>query len=260
MSAVDLQALAGLMAELRDPAHGCPWDRRQTLASLAKFAVEEAYEVQDAASRGAWDELRSELGDLLFQVVFFSQIAHESGHFQLADVALGLHEKLVRRHPHVWPDGTRASFGQPSQLTEAQVNAAWESRKADERAARGEGGLLDDVPLALAAAQRAQKIQARAARVGFDWPSLDGVRDKISEELAELDAATSPDERADELGDLMFTLVNYARKSGLDAEQVLAAANRKFEARFAHMESQGPLDGLDTSALEARWSRAKSAS
>mgnify|MGYP000182766666 CR=1 FL=1 len=257
MSGVDLSQLALLMAELRDPAHGCPWDRRQTLDSLSRFAVEEAYEVQDAARRGAWDELRSELGDLLFQVVFFSQIAQEERRFTLSDIAQTLHDKLLVRHPHVWPDGTRSSFGQPAELTEAEVNAAWEARKAIERQARGDAGVLDDVPATLPAMQRAQKLQSRAARVGFDWPDLAGVRDKIDEELAELDATTTSDAQADELGDLLFTLVNYARKAGLDAESVLAQANAKFEQRFAQMELEGPLEGDSSEQLEARWARAK---
>ena len=255
------QLLQGLMAELRDPTSGCPWDRKQTPTSLAKFSIEEAHEVEaaahDAVESGDWSDLKSELGDLLFQVVFFCQMAQEQGHFDLSDVAQTLHDKLVSRHPHVWPDGTRASFGQPAQVTEAQINATWEARKREERASRGLTGVLDDVPSHLPALERAQKLQSRAARVGFDWPDVSGVREKLDEELAEFDNAVSSADQAEELGDVFFTLVNLARKRGLDAGEVVRAANRKFEKRFQAMEALGEIDSLDAEQWEARWRRIK---
>lgn len=255
------QLLLGLMAELRDPTNGCPWDRKQTPTSLAKFSIEEAHEVEaaahDAVESGDWSDLKSELGDLLFQVVFFCQIAQEQGRFDLSDVAQTLHDKLVSRHPHVWPDGTRASFGQPAQVTESQINATWEARKREERASRGLTGVLDDVPNHLPALERAQKLQSRAARVGFDWPDASGVRAKLDEELSEFDRATSGADQAEELGDVFFTLINLARKQGLDAGEVVRAANRKFEKRFQAMEALGEIDQLDAEQWEARWQQIK---
>lgn len=252
--------LVKLMAELRDPEHGCPWDLKQTPASLARFCIEEAYEVEAAAQLaqdGDWSELKSELGDLWFQVVFFSQLASEAGQFELADVAQTLHDKLVRRHPHVWPDGTRASFGQRLDASESEIHARWDEIKRQEREARGQQGALSDVPVNLPALERAQKLQGRAARVGFDWPDAKGVRDKVDEELAEFDQASNPSDRAEELGDLMFTLVNLARKEGFDAGDLLRQANRKFETRFTAMEAHGPYESLTPEQWEARWAKVK---
>lgn len=260
MSALELGDLISMMRELRDSAHGCPWDRKQTAKSLARFCIEEAYEVEAAAQlaeSGDWSELKSELGDLWFQVVFFSQLAQEQGEFDLRDVGRALHDKLVSRHPHVWPDGTRGSFGSPNRLSESEIHAQWEQLKQTERQSRGQGGLMDDVPATLPALERAQKLQSRAARVGFDWPDVQGVRDKVDEELAEFDQAETPAEQAEELGDLLFTLVNLARKQGLDASELLRDANRKFEGRFRAMESVGPLEDLSLDQLEARWREIK---
>lgn len=257
MSGDELQRL---MAELRDPEHGCPWDLKQTAGSLARFCIEEAYEVEAAAQlaeQGDWSELKSELGDLWFQVVFFSQLASEAGQFELSDVAQTLHDKLVRRHPHVWPDGTRSSFGQRLDADEQQIHARWDEIKRQERASRGQHGALADVPVGLPALERAQKLQGRAARVGFDWPDARGVRDKVDEELAEFDQADNSADRAEELGDLLFTLVNLARKEGLDAGELLRQANRKFERRFESMEAQGPYESLTPEQWEDRWAKAK---
>lgn len=256
MNALELQDLISLMAELRDPQHGCPWDRKQTARSLARFCIEEAYEVESAAQQAAegdWRELKSELGDLWFQVLFFSQLANEQGEFDLREVLQTLHDKLLSRHPHVWPDGTRSSFGQPNPMTDSQIHAQWEAIKQRERQGRGQAGALHDVPDTLPALERAQKLQSRAARVGFDWPDASGVRDKVDEEIAEYDAAVSPAEKAEELGDLLFTLVNLARKEGFDAATLLRDANRKFERRFQAMEALDDLESLSSEQLEQLW-------
>ena len=252
MSALD--QLVSMMQELRDPQHGCPWDRQQTTQSLARFCIEEAYEVEAAAIDQNWDQLKSELGDLWFQVVFFSQLAAEQDQFDLYDVAETLHAKLVRRHPHVWPDGSRASFATPSLPATAQQ---WDQIKQRERAELGLSGALADVPLNLPALERAQKLQSRAAGVGFDWPDAQGARDKLDEEVLEFDQALTRDEKADELGDLFFTLVNLARKEGFDAAELLRQANRKFEQRFSKMEKLGSTEALSLDQWEARWQQIK---
>ncbi|MGB0966512.1 MAG: nucleoside triphosphate pyrophosphohydrolase [Litorivicinus sp.] len=252
-----LKQLITMMAELRDPNHGCEWDRRQTLQSLARYCIEEAYEVESAAVQQDWAQLKSELGDLWFQVIFFSQLASEQGQFDLYDVAETLHEKLVRRHPHVWPDGSRASFGQSSSASPEQIRGQWERIKQTEREAQGQAGVLADVPLQLPALERAQKLQSRAAQVGFDWPDSTGVRAKLDEELVEFDEAQTPEHRAEELGDVLFTLVNLARKEGWDAASLLRDANRKFESRFEAMEARGPIKDLTLEAWEARWQAIK---
>lgn len=243
------------MRRLRDPERGCPWDIEQTFATIAPYTIEEAYEVADAIERGALDELPGELGDLLLQVVYHSRMAEEAGLFAFDDVALAVTEKLIARHPHV--------FEALEVRTAAAQREHWEATKAAERAAKAAANgsrpsVLDDLPKGLPALTRAIKLQKRAARVGFDWPDLDGVRAKVNEELDELERAGA-DEREDEFGDLLFTLVNHARRLGLDPETALRRANAKFERRFRLMEgaSEASLETLDLDALEALWQQAK---
>jgi ATP diphosphatase len=264
--------LLKVMERLRDPQNGCPWDREQTFATIAPYTIEEAYEVADAIERNDATDLRDELGDLLFQVVFHARMAQERGWFDFNDVAAAIHDKLVRRHPHVFAD---VVFDSTDQQT-----SNWEEHKARERsdaaARRGEAdhSVLNDVPKALPALLRGAKLGKRAARVGFDWPNASGVRDKLNEELGELDAEIARQARtpaaqthakvAEELGDALFTLVNLGRHLQVDAEDALRAANRKFEARFRHMESLARHRGLELNALspaqwEALWAEAKGA-
>lgn len=254
-----LGALEKLMAALRTPGTGCPWDLEQTFATIAPYTIEEAYEVADAIAREDWPGLRDELGDLLFQVVFHAHMAHERHLFNLADVIDSLVDKMTRRHPHV--------FGMNDGRSAAEQTRAWEDIKAAERAKgpqRAEG-VLGGVARALPAAKRAQKLQSRAARTGFDWPDASGPKTKIAEELIEIEdalAANEPAKVTEEAGDLLFAVVNYVRHLGVDAETALAAANDKFERRFHAMEvvaSQAgtPLDGLALDQLEELWSYAK---
>lgn len=250
-----IDRLLAVMRRLRDPEAGCPWDIEQTFATIAPYTIEEAYEVADAIERAQWDELRGELGDLLLQVVYHAQMAAEAGHFAFDDVATAIADKMVARHPHVFGDSEVKS-------AEAQ-REHWESLKAAERQAKAAAdgatpSLLDNLPRGLPALTRALKLQKRARQAGFDWPDLEGVRDKVNEELDELERAP-PDERELELGDLLFTLVNHARWLGLDPETALRRANAKFETRFRRMErdSEAPLGELDLAALEALWQRAK---
>ena len=264
-----LGALLALMARLRDPQRGCPWDREQTFSSIAPYTIEEAYEVADAIERGEREALRDELGDLLFQVVFHARMAEERGWFDFAAVATTIHDKLVRRHPHVFAGASP---------TPQELVRAWEEQKAQERAASagpepaGEGTVLAGVPRALPALVRAAKLGRRAARVGFDWPDAREVRAKVLEELHEMDGALAAGEAggagsaagvvADELGDLLFSIVNWSRHLQLDAEAALRAANVKFERRFATMESLARARGLDLENLsaaewDALWREAK---
>lgn len=271
-----LTELLALMVRLRDPARGCPWDQAQTFASLAPYTLEEAYEVVDAIQSGESPaKLRDELGDLLFQVVFHAQLAQERGWFDFDDIARGIHDKLVRRHPHVF--GTQQGVGTP-----AEVLVAWEELKARERAAaaaaedpHAEAGVLADVPRALPALTRAQKLGKRAGRVGFDWTDMRDVRAKITEELAELDEAvleagahtpsgSPPAHLVEEMGDLLFAIANWGRHVGADAEGALRAANTKFERRFASMEALARerslvLTDLTLAQWEALWLEAKQA-
>ncbi len=254
-----LRDLLALMARLRDPQRGCPWDLQQTFASIAPFTIEEAYEVADAIERDDREHLRDELGDLLFQVVFHARMAEERGWFDFAAVATAVHDKLVRRHPHVFA-GTQPTTG--------ELERIWEEQKAQERAVAnrgGEGGnVLGDVPKALPALIRAAKLSRRAARVGFDWSDSAQVRAKVLEEIAEVDAAVTAGAAAtaDEIGDLLFSVVNWSRHLGADAEESLRAANNKFERRFAHMEAAAQAQGLaleklSPAAWDALWRAAK---
>ena len=253
-----LDALLALMRELRDPQRGCPWDRSQSAATLVPYTIEEAYEVADAVERDDPDRLRDELGDLLFQVVFHARLAEELGRFDFAAVTRGIHDKLVRRHPHV--------FAAPQALELAQLHTSWEAQKARERAARGAAATLADVPRALPGLTRAAKLGRRAGRVGFDWDGAPAVRAKIDEELAEIDAALAAGAReqvAEELGDLLFTIGNWARHLELDAEAALRAAALKFERRFDSMERAASergsaLESLSSAQCDELWRYAKS--
>jgi MazG family protein len=260
-------ALLELMARLRDPHHGCPWDREQTFRTIAPYTIEEAYEVADAIERGEPRKLREELGDLLFQVVFHARMAQEKGWFDFAAVADGIREKLIRRHPHVFEDpGLAGDAGQLSRV--------WEEQKARERAeAAGEGAAADhsalaDVPRVLPALTRAAKLGRRAARVGFDWENASQVQDKVLEEVREIEEALAgeahagQDKLAEEVGDLLFAVANWALHLKIDPEEALRAANSKFERRFRSMEAlaarQGkPLQELDAAQWDALWRQAK---
>lgn len=256
---MSMDRLLEIMAALRDPKSGCPWDLEQDFASIAPYTLEEAYEVADAIERNDLEALREELGDLLLQVVFHAQMAREQGAFGFEEVAEGICEKMLRRHPHVFGDARVES-------AEAQTRA-WEALKAAEKAARGaSGGLLDDVPAALPALTRAEKFGKRAARLGFDWPDAAGPRAKIDEELAELDAAVAtgaPIESLEaEIGDLLFSVVNLARHHGVDPETALRRTNARFARRFRHVEDRLAQSGQPQASLEqldAWWDEAKAA-
>ena len=241
-----IDRLLAIMARLRDPVTGCEWDSVQTFATIAPYTIEEAYEVDDAIRRGDLAELKDELGDLLLQVVFHARMAEEAGAFDFADVVMAISEKMERRHPHLF--GSADEGG----------HHLWEQIKAEERGAKGHASALDGIALALPALLRAEKIQKRAARTGFDWPDPSGARAKIDEELAEVEAA-SPDQRTEEIGDLLFATVNWARKLGVDPETALRAANAKFERRFRAMEDVAgdAFGSLDLVAQEELWQRVK---
>jgi MazG family protein len=253
-----LDRLLEIMTRLRDPEGGCPWDKEQTFATVAPYTVEEAYEVADAIERGDLEDLKGELGDLLFQVVFHARMAEEQGQFAFGDVAEAMVDKMIRRHPHVFAGQTYADV--------AEQTAAWETIKAGERAAKGRAAsLLDDVPPSLPGLTRAVKLTKRAARVGFDWPSTDEVLAKLREELEELqveiDAGDLPKARA-ELGDLLFVCANLARKLDVDPEDSLRAANAKFTRRFSHIEKvlaergSSP-DQSNLAEMDGLWDEAK---
>ena len=240
-----LDRLLSIMARLRGPS-GCDWDRAQTFATIAPYTIEEAYEVADAIERGDIADLRGELGDLLLQVVFHARIAEEAGYFAFADVARAIADKMEARHPHI--------FGS------AEASPGWEALKAGERAQKGTQSALDGVAGALPALMRADKLQRRAARAGFDWPDPQGPADKVAEEMAELAEAVA-DKRAEEAGDLLFAAVNLVRAYGIAPEDALRAANRKFERRFRAMEAlaggQETFAALSLDEQEALWQRVK---
>ena len=253
----ELRRLLDIMAALRDPATGCPWDREQTFDTIAPYTIEEAYEVADAIARRDFAALPDELGDLLFQVVYHARMAEEAGYFGFATVARAIGDKMIRRHPHV--------FGAAAARNAAAQTDAWETQKVAERAARAETGTLAGVPVGLPALTRAAKLTARAARVGFDWPDAAGVLDKLDEEIAELKAelpAADPSRLTDEVGDLLFVLANLARKLNLDPETCLRHANDKFSRRFDAMERRLAAEGRDLKgesleAMEAAWREVK---
>ncbi len=239
-----IERLRDIMARLRDPQTGCPWDIDQDFRSIAPYTIEEAYEVADAIERDDMAALRDELGDLQLQVVFHARMAEEAGAFALQDVLDAIADKMIRRHPHVFGDGD---------------NPGWEEIKAVERGASADASALAGVAIALPALLRAEKLQKRAARTGFDWPDDRGARAKIAEEIDEVLAATSPDEQRDEIGDLLFAVVNWARHLGIDPEAALRQANAKFERRFRTMEdiAGDAFAGLSLDAKEELWGQAK---
>ena len=258
MSPID--RLNGIMRTLRNPDGGCPWDVEQTFATIAPCTVEEAYEVADAIERGDWDDLKSELGDLLFQVVFHARMAEEQGLFGFDDVVEAIADKLTRRHPHVFGD-------EAAKMSGAAQKARWEDIKAGERKAKAQHGVLDDVPVGLPALTRAVKLTKRAARVGFDWPSTDQVFDKLDEEVAELRAeiaAGDLDKARGEMGDLLFVVANLARKLGVEPEDALRGTNAKFIRRFGFIEAELAKDGRtpeqsDLAEMDGLWNAAKGA-
>ncbi len=255
-----IDRLNAIMVRLRDPDGGCPWDVEQTFQTIAPYTLEEAYEVADAIERGDWDDLKGELGDLLFQVVFHARMAEEQGLFAFDDVANAIADKLERRHPHVFGDEAAKADG-------AAQKARWEDIKAGERKAKAQHGVLDDVPVGLPALARAAKLTKRAARVGFDWPSTDEVFDKFVEEVAELRAeiaAGDVEKARGEVGDLLFVMANLARKLGVEPEDALRGANAKFVRRFAFIEAELAKDGRtpeqsDLAEMDALWNAAKTA-
>ena len=261
--------LLHLMVRLRDPQYGCPWDLKQTYATIVPYTLEEAYEVADAIERADFEHLPGELGDLLFQVVYYSQLAQEEGRFEFAAVVDGITRKLIRRHPHVFVDGDLYGAPDAARLEEAAVKQRWEELKAEERAAKAavpeQLSLLDDVPQALPALSRAVKLQKRMAQVGFDWADALPVVDKVREELDEvLEAMSENDPQAisEEIGDLLFVVTNLARHLKVDPESALRAANAKVERRFrfieqALREAQRPIENCTLDELDALWGEAK---
>lgn len=252
-----LDDLLSIMAALRDPETGCPWDRKQSFETIAPYTLEEAYEVSDAITNGDMQELRGELGDLLFQIVFYAQMGSEQGEFTFADIVDGICSKMIRRHPHVFADADFAS--------EEELHAAWEAEKEKERTDSKTSGALEGVAQALPALTRAVKLQKRAARVGFDWPDTAGVLAKCREEFAEFElelANGNTEAMQEEFGDLIFSMVNLSRHLHIDAEQSLRQANAKFEHRFSQMEaSLGAADKqlgqLSLEEMDAAWEQVK---
>ena len=238
-----LDRLVAIMRRLRDPVTGCEWDRQQSFASIAPYTIEEAYEVADAIARNDMGGLADELGDLALQVVFHAQMAEELGLFTLDQVLGGICDKLERRHPHIFGDLT--------------ASPGWEAIKAAERQKQPDSSALAGIAMALPALERAQKLQRRAAAIGFDWPDAHGPRAKVDEELTELDAESDPAALEDELGDLLFAVVNLARHFNIDAEEALRKGNRKFEARFRAIETAPGFSEMSLDEMEALWARAK---
>jgi nucleoside triphosphate diphosphatase len=259
-----VEDLLRVMERLRDPETGCPWDVAQTFESIVPSTLEECYELAEAIELEDYPHVAEELGDVLFQVIFYAQLGRERELFEFGDVVHTLVDKLLRRHPHVFHQGLLEGVVQ-DKVSVARVKESWENIKRSERNAKKQSGVLDDVPLALPALPRAQKLQKRAAGVGFDWPSSEGAIAKLGEELAELNEAVASGEAdaiEDEMGDILFTCVNLARHLGVDSETSLRRSSSKFEARFRQMEAlvlgQGSaLDQLDDAALDALWEEAK---
>ncbi|MFN3944457.1 MAG: nucleoside triphosphate pyrophosphohydrolase [Allosphingosinicella sp.] len=240
-----LGRLVAIMARLRDPDRGCEWDKVQSFETIAPYTIEEAYEVADAIARGDLAALKDELGDLQLQVVYHARIAEEQGAFAIGDVIEAISDKMVRRHPHIFGDAERSP--------------GWEALKAAERGGQEDRSAIAGVALALPALKRAEKVQRRAARVGFDWPDADGPRAKIDEELAEVAGATTAEDRTAEIGDLLFAVVNYARHLDIDPEAALREATARFERRFRKVEqlAERPLQDMDIEELEELWQSAK---
>ena len=268
----DISRLIEIMAALRTPDTGCPWDVEQTFSTIAPYTIEEAYEVADAIARGDMDDLRDELGDLLLQVVFHSRMAEEAGEFAFGDVVEAITKKMIRRHPHVFGDEAARGAGMAKGMWE-KIKAEEKAEKRQARIARGlapedhGSGYLDGIPVALPALTRALKLQQKAARVGFDWGEAGPILDKIAEEIGELREAIGTEDKArveDEFGDVLFALVNLGRHLGIDAEKALAGTNEKFRSRFHFVEKAVAQEGSTLEAatldeMEAHWQRAKTA-
>ena len=257
----DISRLVEIMAALRNPEGGCPWDLAQDFSSIRHYTIEEAYEVSDAIERQDFGDLREELGDLLLQPVFHAQMASEAGLFDLGDVVQSITEKLIRRHPHV--------FGEQAARDAGGAKARWDDVKEDERASKaakrkGEPSALDDVDNTLPALARAEKLTKRAAKVGFDWPDVPAVMAKVTEELGEIQAATTEAERHEEMGDLLFAIANLARHMGIDPEAALRDANAKFTRRFHYVEDRARQDGIPVAEaglkrLDGYWNEIRTA-
>jgi len=260
-----LDQLLELMSRLRDPNDGCPWDGAQTFTSLAPYLLEESYELVDAVERGDHQHMKEELGDVLFQVIFYAQLAAEQKHFDFADIVSSLTEKLLRRHPHVFPDGQLSSRNDGAPASSEQIHGNWEATKSVERGARDMPGMLDDIPLVLPALSRAAKMQKRVSRVGFDWAKIADVLAHFESEVRELVAAReqkSHDNINEELGDVLFSAVNLARHLKVDPETALRRANRKFDGRFSYIEQQLKSSGqlpeqASLELMDALWDQAK---
>ena len=255
-----------LMSRLRDPNTGCPWDIKQTYKTITSHTIEEVYEVVDAIERGDIEHLSEELGDLLFQIIFYSQLGEEDNQFNFDEVVSGITAKLLRRHPHVFPDGTLASVRDSITVaTEAEIKQNWEAIKSQERKAVGAAGTLDDIPLALPAISRAFKLQKRAATKGFDWTQVSDVLAKVKEEIAELEVEiTKGDHQAmeDEFGDILFSLINYAGLNNINPAKALEKTNKKFINRFGYLENMSnklnkPISEMSSSELMKYWDEAK---
>ncbi|WP_286237137.1 nucleoside triphosphate pyrophosphohydrolase [Neptuniibacter halophilus] len=269
MSEYSVNDLLYLMSRLRDPELGCPWDQKQDFASIVPHTIEEAYEVADTIAREDWQHLNDELGDLLFQVIFYAQMGQEQARFDFSTIVSNLVSKLIRRHPHVFPEGTLESKRSAAEVSEAEIKRNWERIKQQEREAKGleeqPTRVLDDIPRTLPALSRAAKLQKRAASVGFDWDQADQVLDKIEEELAELRQAIREGDRAavaDEMGDMIFAQVNLARHLGVDPEEAVRGTNQKFERRFGYVEEQVTASGREWQSftlaeLDQFWDQAK---
>lgn len=271
MPTYSLDDLLYLMSRLREPVYGCPWDQVQSYKTIAPSTLEEAYEVVDAIEQGDTKQLSEELGDLLFQVIFYSELGREEQAFDFPFIVSELTAKLIRRHPHVFPEGTLESRISPTisdqerSEIEAEIKSSWEAIKQKEREQKGYTSILDDVPLAFPAVARAAKLQKRASSVGFDWKSSEGVYDKLSEEIAELKEAQLQGDKAhieDELGDVLFTVINLSRHLKVNPESALRRANHKFEQRFRLMEqqlehSQSEFAQMSEDELEGCWQQAK---
>ncbi|EAR60390.1 nucleoside triphosphate pyrophosphohydrolase [Neptuniibacter caesariensis] len=268
MQKYTIEDLLYLMGRLRDPELGCPWDVKQDFASIVPHTLEEAYEVADAIAREDWEHLNDELGDLLFQVIFYAQMGSEKERFDFSTIVSNLVEKLVRRHPHVFPDGSLQSDRSETPISEEEIKRNWEAIKLQERNAketRGISRVLDDVPRALPGLSRAVKLQKRAAQVGFDWNEAEAVLDKMEEELAELREAIAAGDKeaiADEMGDMIFAQVNLARHLGVNPEDAVRGTNQKFERRFNHVEdrvlaSGRPWNQFTLQELDSFWDEAK---
>ena len=262
-----LDDLLYLMARLRDSEHGCPWDLKQTMHSILPSTIEEVYELVDAIENNDTSQIREELGDVMFQVVFYARLAEENGWFDFSSIVSGLTQKLLQRHPHVFAGGDLYAVPEQHSASMEHVHQQWEAIKAEERQHKHQYGLLADIPDALPALKRAQKIQQRVSGVGFDWPDASSALKKISEELKELEQALAQEDRdasEDELGDLLFSCVNVARHLKIDAELALVRANKKFEKRFARVEQQLQLqekspDGTSLMVMDELWQQAKQA-